>query len=70
MGRSLEEKKGVPVIDCPNCGAKDIPLSHIATMVKKGYPDIEIWECSACGAVPNLGSDVPVKRYTRKGDRP
>lgn len=53
----------IPIIDCPICGAKDVPLSHVSTMRKEGHPDIEIWQCTQCGKVPNIGHDIEVKRY-------
>jgi len=60
--------KIVPVIDCPVCGAVDTPLSHQATVRKDGYPDIDIWECSNCGKVPNLMQDIKVKKYVSVRD--
>lgn len=60
----MKKKLGkiVPIVDCPNCGAKDTPLSFKAQMVK-GEKVIEIWECPECGTVPNFGSDLEVKRW-------
>ena len=63
-GRKMrKDKKVIPVIDCPICGAKDVPLSHEATMQKEGKPDLEIWQCSSCGKVPNIAHDLKIKRY-------
>lgn len=57
-----ENKKIIPIIDCPTCGAKDVPLSHEATMTK-GEKTIEIWACSSCGKVPNVAEDLRIKRW-------
>ena len=64
MGLKVTENdKVIPVVDCPVCGAKDVPLSLEVTMEKEGHSDIEIWSCSSCGKVPNIGKDLKVKRY-------
>ena len=60
---SGQDNKVIPVIDCPNCGAKDVPLSHEVTMTKEGMEDIEIWACTNCGTVPNIAGDLKVKAY-------
>jgi len=53
----------VPVIDCPECGAKDSPMSYEGTYTKKGHPDIVLWTCSACGKVANITHDIIIKRW-------
>lgn len=58
----LSAKEIIPVIDCPICGAKDVPLSCDSILSKEGESDIVVWSCSACGKVPNLAEDVKVKR--------
>ena len=63
-----KDAKIIPVIDCPVCGAEDVLLSFEATMSKKGHQDIEIWTCSQCGKVPNVGSDIKVKHYISMAD--
>ncbi len=57
-----DDVKCIPIIDCPICHTKDVPLSHVAAMTK-GKKTVEIWECSNCGKVPNIGEDIKVKRY-------
>jgi len=63
-----DTEKVVPVIDCPICGAKDVPLSLETAMTKEGSPDIEIWSCSKCGKVPNVAEDIKVKRWLSTRD--
>jgi len=58
-----KDKKVIPIIDYPVCGEKDVPLSLEATMQKEGRPDLEIWQCSSCGKVPNIEHDIKIKRY-------
>jgi uncharacterized Zn finger protein len=55
--------KVIPIIDCPVCKAKDVPLSHINTLSKKGHPDVVIWECTNCGKVPNVAQNLKIKKY-------
>lgn len=57
----------IPIIDCPICEAKDVPLSHEATMTK-GDKAIEIWQCSSCGKVPNIANNLKIKRYISIND--
>jgi len=57
-----ENRKIIPIIDCPICGAKDVPLSYEVTM-SKGKKTIEMWSCSSCGKVPNILKDLKVKRW-------
>ena len=55
--------KIIPIIDCPICKTKDVPLSLHSTMTKKSHPNIEIWECTSCGKVPNLTHNIKIKKY-------
>ena len=38
----------IPVWDCPECGAKDQPLSKRGSWSKVGQPDIRVWSCPGC----------------------
>lgn len=65
-----KDRKFIPVIDCPICGAKDAPLSFEAEFQhkEKGRPSIIIWSCSNCGKVPNVAGDMKIKRYISIND--
>lgn len=56
-----EDRKVIPIIDCPGCGEKDIPLSTKGPFKKKGYPDIYVSFCPNCDRVPIDESEI--KRY-------
>ncbi len=58
-----KNKKIIPIIDCPICNAKDVPLSYGGTFTKPGCPTVTIWTCTNCGKVPNVANDVQIKRY-------
>ncbi len=58
----VKEGQGIPLIDCPVCKTVDAPVSFKATMTK-GDKQIDIYECSVCGKVPNLTKDIKVKYY-------
>jgi hypothetical protein len=32
-------------------------------MVKEGFPEIVIWQCTSCGSVPNILDEVKVKKW-------
>jgi len=53
----------IPIIDCPLCGAKDVPMSYEGTFTKEGFPEIELWTCTNCKKVPYVEEDVPIKRW-------
>lgn len=57
------DKKVIPIVDCPSCGAKDVPLSFEGEFTKKGRPDVVVYTCSNCNKVPNVAEDLKVKRY-------
>ena len=57
------EEKVIPVVDCPICGAKNVPLSYHGTFSRPGVQDIQVWECTSCGAVPNVVKDLEVKQW-------
>ena len=59
----MDNDKVIPIIDCPNCKEKDVPLSYEGTMVKEGFPEIVIWQCTSCGSVPNILDEVKVKKW-------
>jgi len=42
----------IPIWDCPNCGAENTPLSSEGPWVKEGFPEIWIFYCPVCKAVP------------------
>jgi len=61
----MNDEQLVPIIDCPLCGAKDVPLSHEGSFVRHETPEIRIdlYTCSACGKVPNVEEDLVIKRW-------
>jgi len=63
-----KNRKCIPVVDCPNCGAIDVPLSFHGRYRKEGLPIITVWSCTKCGTVPNLDEDLKVKRYISAND--
>jgi len=59
---TTKEPDKIPLIDCPTCGQKSVPMNYKTTMVK-GDKEIDIWECACCGKVPNAAEDVEIKAY-------
>lgn len=57
-----DEEHFIPLIDCPECGAKDQPASHSGPWVK-GKKEVHIWSCPNCDAVLNLENDLKPKGW-------
>jgi len=63
---TVKEGERIPLIDCPMCKTIDVPISYKTTMTK-GKKSIDIYECTICGKVPNITTDIKVKSYVELG---
>jgi hypothetical protein len=50
----------IPLVDCPACKNKDVPLIYKTTFTK-GRIHVDIFECACCGKVPNITDDLKIK---------